>query len=138
MSSTNIERVDYHVDYSSGYLLGMSDIGHTEHMPTITLTQGQRLRYAREFAGLKQDQIGAMLRVGKSVVSNWEHDGNVRGAPYAALLVIAQATGFPVEFFEPLEVEFAPITATDTETVIGGYLQPHAYDLPLFAFPVAA
>ena len=116
----------------------MSDIVHTEDMPTITLTQGQRIRYARDASGLEQADIAAACHVAKSAVSAWENDVNSKGAPWASLRIIAELTGFPVEFFEPRHLEFAPITAPDEETITGRYLRPRPYDLPLFVLDAAA
>lgn len=75
----------------------------------ITLSRGKRIRYAREAAGFEQDQLAKRLRVGRSTVSNWERDINRKPIPYAYLALIAQVTGFDVEFFEPNTASFATI-----------------------------
>jgi transcriptional regulator with XRE-family HTH domain len=77
----------------------------------ITLTQGKRIRYARESAGLLQQELADKLRVSRSTLSAWEDDKNRRPVPYNHLLAIATHTGYSVEFFEPREVTF---TATAT------------------------
>lgn len=77
----------------------------------ITLSQGKRIRHAREVAGLKQQELADLLRVSRSALSAWEDDKNRRGVPYNDLVAIARHTGFAVEFFEQKEVTFtAPIT----------------------------
>lgn len=75
----------------------------------ITLSRGKRIRYAREAAGFEQDQLAKRLRVGRSTVSNWERDINRKPIPYAYLALIAQVTGFDVEFFEPDTASFSTI-----------------------------
>ena len=81
-------------------------------MTDITLTQGQRIRYAREAAGLDQDQLAELLHVSRASLSAWERDKNKRGVPHNDLVAIALHTGYPLDFL-------APRVATFTETVIG-------------------
>ena len=72
----------------------------------ITLSQGKRIRYAREAAGLKQQELADLLRVSRSALSAWEDDKNRRGVPYNDLRAIAEHTGFDVEFFQEREATF--------------------------------
>jgi transcriptional regulator with XRE-family HTH domain len=118
------------------------NVGHCAYHPCmsnrITLSQGKRIRYARETANLDQQALAEELHIGRSTLSSWESDHNRRPVPYAHLRLIAEVTGFDIEFLAPRELIFVPDTATDTEAVTERYLQPRPYDLPLFAFPVAA
>lgn len=72
----------------------------------IKLSQGKRIRYAREAAGLKQQELADRIRVSRSALSAWEDDKNRRGVSYNDLAAIARETGFDVEFFEPKEVSY--------------------------------
>jgi transcriptional regulator with XRE-family HTH domain len=83
-------------------------------MAEIKLTQGQRIRYARESAGLKQVELAASLRVSRAALSAWEGDENRRGVPYAQLRLIAELTGFDADFFTPGEVSFAAVTSSES------------------------
>lgn len=98
----------------------------------ITLSQGKRIRYAREVVGLEQDDIARAARVARSTVSAWENDRNKKPVPYAFLLIVANLTGMPVEFFEGEAASFASIpdggsplamagAGVDTGVVTGGY-----------------
>lgn len=64
----------------------------------ITLSQGKRIRYAREAAGLDQTDIARAVRLAPSTISAWENDKNKKEVPYAFLRIVADMTGFPVEF----------------------------------------
>jgi transcriptional regulator with XRE-family HTH domain len=104
-------------------------------MADIKLTQGQRIRHAREVAGLEQTELAALLHVGRSTVSNWERDLGSRGVPYPALRLIAEVTGFDVEFFEGRELAF---TATDNqEYFLAGQLELDI-DWDIATFDIAA
>lgn len=98
---------------------------------TIKLSQGKRIRYAREAAGLKQQELADLLRVSRSALSAWEDDKNRRGVPYNDLVAIAKHTGFDVEFFEDKEVTFIPTVSLDSPTrwralsqLVGTFSQP--------------
>ena len=57
-------------------------------------TIGDRIRKAREHAGLDQDQLADLTGFGRSTLSNWEHD---RNAPSVKkLLDLARALDVPV------------------------------------------
>jgi transcriptional regulator with XRE-family HTH domain len=75
-------------------------------MPEITLTQGERIRYAREKAGLKQEELAALLRVSRPALSAWERDENKKGVSFTDLEAIARHTSMPVEFFLGKELAF--------------------------------
>jgi transcriptional regulator with XRE-family HTH domain len=79
-------------------------------MPEITLTQGQRIRYAREAAGLEQEQLAELLHVSRPALSAWERDKNKRGVSFNDLQAIATHTGMPLEFFLGGDVRFAALT----------------------------
>jgi transcriptional regulator with XRE-family HTH domain len=49
---------------------------------TVTLTFGQRLRYAREQAGLKQSDLAEMLGIARSTIANWENDDHLPAPIY--------------------------------------------------------
>lgn len=68
-------------------------------MAEIRLTQGQRIRYAREQAGLEQDELARLLRVSRPALSAWERNKNKKGVSFTDLEAIARHTGMPVEFF---------------------------------------
>lgn len=74
--------------------------------PTIKLSQGKRIRYAREAAGLTQQELADRIRVSRSTLSAWEDDKNKRGVSFNDLTAVARETGFDVEFFEPKEVSY--------------------------------
>lgn len=59
-------------------------------------TFGDRLRKAREFAGLKQSDMAARFRVGRSTIANWEAERNTPG--YLALEKWAEVTGVPLDW----------------------------------------
>lgn len=75
----------------------------------ITLSQGKRIRYARETAGLDQTDIARAVRLAPSTISAWENDKNKKEVPYAFLRIVADLTGFPVEFFEGDQQSFATV-----------------------------
>ena len=96
-------------------------------MTEIHLTQGQRIRYAREKAGLEQEDLAVLAHIGRSTISNWENDLNKREVSFNHLKAIADATGMPVEFFMGK-------TAVFTGAVTGGYVHHVADDQLLLSF----
>lgn len=64
-------------------------------------TIGDRLRKAREFAGLKQSDMAARFRVGRSTIANWEAERNTPG--YLALEKWAEVTGVPFDWLHDPE-----------------------------------
>ena len=83
-------------------------------MPDIQLTQGQRIRYARERAGLEQEELAELLRVSRAALSGWERDRNKKGVSFNDLEAIAKHTGMDVEFLVPRVLQFSTVTGTDT------------------------
>ena len=81
---------------------------------TITLTQGQRIRYAREAAGLDQDELAELLHISRPALSAWERDKNKRGVSFNDLEAVAKHTGFNVQFFLDKKATFTS-TLTDWE-----------------------
>ena len=94
----------------------MDRFGHfcqTEQMPDITLTQGKRIRYAREAAGLEQEELAELLHISRPALSAWERDKNKRGVSFNDLEAIARHTGMPLEFFLGEVLQFSAVTGTD-------------------------
>lgn len=98
-------------------------------MTEIHLTQGQRIRLAREEKGLEQEELAALAHIGRSTISNWENDLNKREVSFNHLKAIADATGKPVEFFMGK-------TAVFTSALTGGYV--HTVDDDQLVLPIAA
>jgi transcriptional regulator with XRE-family HTH domain len=63
-------------------------------IPTWTL--GDRLRKAREAAGLRQDDLAPMLHVARATLASWENNKHMPS--YLAVLKWAEVTGVPVEW----------------------------------------
>ena len=97
----------------------------------LEMTYGERFMKARRLNGWTQQQLAERLGLDRKTVLGIEADK--RRPKKSVVIAWSVVTGVPLEWLET-----GTITATDTETITGGYLQPHAYDLPLFAFPVAA
>lgn len=66
-------------------------------------TQGERIRYARQQAGLSLAQVASGIRLltgskaSKSLIGQWER-GGVNNPNNANMLALAQVTGFSVEW----------------------------------------
>lgn len=74
---------------------------------TITLTLGQRLRYARQAAGLEQDDLVPHVMTTRQAISGWEND---KARPHALKLqAFAKACNVPVEFFDGETATFATV-----------------------------
>jgi transcriptional regulator with XRE-family HTH domain len=74
---------------------------------TITLTLGQRIRIAREKAGLEQADLEIATMTTRQAISAWEND---RHRPHLLKLrAIAQVCNVPIEFFNGNEMTFATI-----------------------------
>lgn len=86
---------------------------------TITLTFGQRLRHAREKAGMKQSDLAVPLGVARTTIANWENDESRPAIIYRWELGRIFADWEP-DFFIDLE----PVRYQPLEPVIGGYLHP--------------
>lgn len=111
---------------------------------TITLTLGQRLRYARQAAGLEQEDLEKHVLTGRAGISAWEND---KARPHAfKLQAFARACNVPVEFFDGDVRTFSMVpdggsplagtssATTDTGGVTRGYRpSPHAGHLALAA-----
>jgi transcriptional regulator with XRE-family HTH domain len=81
-------------------------------MPVIRLTQGQRIRLAREWAKLDQAELALKVHVSRAALSAWENDQNKKGVSYNDLRAIADATGREIEFFTGKEAAFT-LASTD-------------------------
>jgi transcriptional regulator with XRE-family HTH domain len=73
----------------------------TLHIPTFTIAD--RLRKAREDAGLKQHQLADLLEVDANTVSNYEN-GNTKRHQRITLTRWALVTGVPVEWIKTGEI----------------------------------
>jgi len=89
------------------------------HVPTWSFCD--RLRKARESAGLEQAALAALLGKKRSTVSNWERGAN--RPDELALRAIAYHTG----------VRYDWLTGADTEANIIGYTFLPVDELPLAA-----
>jgi transcriptional regulator with XRE-family HTH domain len=65
----------------------------------VTDALSDRIREAREDAGLTQEQIAPLLGVTLATVSRYERGIGKRGISVAMLARIAQVTGKPLSFF---------------------------------------
>jgi len=97
----------------------------------LEMTYGERFMKARRLNNWTQQQLAERLGIDRKTVLAIEADK--RKPKKSVVIAWAVVTGVPLEWLET-----GVITDPDTEAVTGRYLQPHAYDLPLFAFPVAA
>ncbi|MFJ3030827.1 helix-turn-helix domain-containing protein [Rothia terrae] len=66
-------------------------------MSTPTWTLQDRIRKAREHAGLKQEELAVQLSVTRHTLGRWEKGDNQ--PPAKKLEALAEATGVPVEWF---------------------------------------
>ncbi|MCW5867433.1 MAG: helix-turn-helix transcriptional regulator [Candidatus Eremiobacteraeota bacterium] len=76
---------------------------------------GERLREAREFAGLSQDQVAEKLEVDPETVSRWERQ--VRFPRRARLDKLANLLGKPVDWFFQARVGPEPPPPTPREAL---------------------
>lgn len=67
---------------------------------TMKLSQGQRIRLARESAGMEQADLAEHVRVARATISSWEIGSNKRPVAYAYLRIIAEATGVSLDWLE--------------------------------------
>lgn len=99
---------------------------------TITLTLGQRLRYARERAGLDQSDLEPVVLTTRQAISSWEND---KARPHALKLrAFAEACNVPVDFFDGETATFSMVpdggsplagvgaSSADTKAVTRRYL----------------
>lgn len=66
-------------------------------MNTPTWTLQDRIRKAREHAGLKQEELAALLSVTRHTLGRWEKGDNE--PPTKKIEALAEVTGVPVEWF---------------------------------------
>lgn len=66
----------------------------------MKLSQGQRIRLARESAGMEQADLAEHVRVARATISSWEIGSNKRPVAYAYLRIIAEATGVSLDWLE--------------------------------------
>jgi transcriptional regulator with XRE-family HTH domain len=94
----------------------------------LRLSQGQRIRLAREAAGLEQGDLAEALHISRTAISSWELDRTLRPVKFAYLKLIAEACDVPLEFLEGREMAFSPIeeTALVTSEVTHHYLHEFA------------
>ena len=77
----------------------LSDMETLTSLPTWTL--GDRLRKARDHAGLSVQEMADDLGVSRTTISKYEHDATgKRGVPRMAILRYADVSGVPVEWIE--------------------------------------
>lgn len=82
---------------------------------TVTLTLGQRIRLAREAAGMKQADLAIALGTARTTISNWENDDHRPARVY--MRVIAEITGREPGFFTQDDMSFS-------SAVTQGYTRP--------------
>ena len=75
-------------------------------------TLGDRLRKAREFAGLEQGELAEQIGISRGTVSNYELGHGQRPPKRLVVRAWAEATGVPLDWF--LEDDL------DTEATTGG------------------
>ncbi len=86
---------------------------------TMKLSQGQRIRLARESVGMEQADLAEHVRVARATISSWEIGSNKRPVAYAYLRLIAEATGVSLDwlqggdhYVELIDIEEATAMAT--------------------------
>ena len=79
-------------------------------MAVPTWTLGDRLRKAREFAGLEQGELAVRIGVSRGTVSNYELNRGQRPPKRLVVRAWAEITGVPLDWIE----------AADTEASSGG------------------
>lgn len=88
----------------------------------IHLSQGKRIRMARESVGMEQDELAEALHVGRPTLSAWENDRNKKPVSWAHLKLIAEVTGFDLDLLVPRIVAFVPVEVpSDTTSVTHGH-----------------
>jgi transcriptional regulator with XRE-family HTH domain len=88
-------------------------------VPTWTL--GDRLRKAREFAGMEQDELARRIGISRGTVSNYELGRGVRPPKVVVLRAWAQECGVPYSWL---------VDSADTERESGLHTHRHS---PLLA-----
>jgi len=78
----------------SGIIAGMAS--NQADMRALTFTMGDRLRKARELAGLKQEELAEILGVARMSMYRWERGVSVPRRP--VLISWALRTGVPYEW----------------------------------------
>lgn len=87
-------------------------MAQTVTLPTWTI--GDRLRKAREHAGISVQEMADRLGVGRTTISNYEHDRTgKRGVPRMAVMLYASQCGVPVAWIEGGEAD--PLSRWITE-----------------------
>ena len=82
------------------------ELGHTYAMTdtqnrTLDWTLGDRLRKAREYAGISSTEMADLLDVDRTSISKWENGRTgKRGVSKLVLYRWSQVTGVPVEWLE--------------------------------------
>ena len=97
-----------------------------ETVKTPIWTRGDRIRKAREFAGLKQADLAALLHVGRSTIAGWEND--LHRPSYTDLAAIAEHASVPFEW-----IENGSYDSSNTAEVLDGQDARKWYDQQLFA-----
>lgn len=79
--------------------------------PTMwkSLTLGQKIRSAREKAGLTQTQLGDAVGVTRAAVSQWESDSN--GPTLQTMLRICSVLGLTPDGLNPIQLRSEPLSA---------------------------
>jgi transcriptional regulator with XRE-family HTH domain len=75
----------------------------------LRLSQGQRIRLAREAAGLEQGDLAEALHISRTAISSWELDRTLRPVKFAYLKLIAERCDVPLEFLEGREMAFSAV-----------------------------
>lgn len=74
---------------------------HSTAMAVPTWTLGDRLRKAREFAGLDQDDLAAAIGISRGTVSNYELGRGQKAPKVYVLRDWAKTCGVPLEWILP-------------------------------------
>ena len=87
---------------------------------------GEKIRAAREAAGLTQDDLAYELRsyptlerVTSSLISGWEND-DVKRMSFPAVDAIAQVTGQPLDYFSEQRDADAGIVSSPAASIVRG------------------
>lgn len=80
---------------------------------TLDFTLGDRLRKAREYAGLSSIEIAKELGVSRNTVTNYERHPGKRGVPHAVVRVWADITGVDLDWLTSEEDDVEEITYSD-------------------------
>lgn len=94
----------------------MPDIATHPELPTWTL--GDRLRKAREFAGLDQGELAERIGISRGTVGNYELGHGVRRPKPVVINAWAAVTGVPLSWLTDMEEEAGRDSRRYSDTLV--------------------